>query len=157
MRSVFAIGISCFFLSIAPSPGLTAATPDPAIDIEKVWSSLQSICGSWTTESQSQVEWKQEDHNRIKKVISEAGEEQMIGQLIRREDAIFYELEKDGKIVSLELKQASASSWFFASETDVLLQKVQLSLINGEVLINEIVAQSPSGRRFTIQSKLSRR
>ena len=71
------------------------------------------------------MEWKQEDHNRLKKVISEAGEEQIIGQLIRREDAIFYELEKDGKIVSLELRQASASQWVFTTETDALLQKIQ--------------------------------
>lgn len=156
MRSLAIMGTSCLFLFIATSPLRASVTPNPAIDIEKAWRSLQTIAGTWSADDQNQVKWRQTGQTRLKKVVFEAGEERTIGQLIRKKDTIIYELKKDDQIVSLELKEASPSIWVFTTETDALLRSVQLSLINGEVLKNEIVAESPSGRRFSIQSEMSR-
>ena len=156
MRSLAIIGTCCLFLFIATSPLRASVTPNPAIDIEKAWRSLQTIAGTWSADNQNQVKWRQAGQTRLKKVVFEAGGERTIGQLIRKKDTIIYELKKEDQIVSLELKEASPSKWVFTTETDALLRSVQLSLINGEVLKNEIVAESPSGRRFSIQSEMSR-
>ena len=156
MRSLAIIGTCCLFLFIATSPLRASVTPNPAIDIEKAWRSLQTIAGTWSADNQNQVKWRQTGQTRLKKVVFEAGGERTIGQLIRKKDTIIYELKKEDQIVSLELKEASPSMWVFTTETDALLRSVQLSLINGEVLKNEIVAESPSGRRFSIQSEMNR-
>lgn len=156
MRSLAIMGTSCLFLFIATSPLRASVTPNPAIDIEKAWRSLQTIAGTWSADDQNQVKWRQTGQTSLKKVVFEAGEERTIGQLIRKKDTIIYELKKEDQIVSLELKEASPSKWVFTTEAGALLRSVQLSLINGEVLKNEIVAESPSGRRFSIQSEMSR-
>lgn len=156
MRSLVVMGTSCLCLFIATSILIGSTTPDPAMDIEKAWRSLQAIAGTWTTDGQNQVAWKQDGQTRLKKIVIEAGEQRIMGQLIREKDAIIYEFEQEETSVSLKLQQALDSTWVFTTETEELLQKIELSLINGKVLKNEIVAQSPSGRRFSIQSEMSR-
>lgn len=133
-----------------------SADPDPAPDLTEAWESLQSLAGHWMSKGEQLVKWEQQDSWNLRKVLQTGDEQRVLGQLIREEDQIIYEVYAKGERFTMQLIKADPTSWTFEAQADQLLQLIKLSLDETGVLRSEMIAVSPNGRRLTTSSELNR-
>ncbi|MBX2877217.1 MAG: hypothetical protein KTR30_34170 [Saprospiraceae bacterium] len=129
---------------------------NPELDLADAWESLQSLTGYWKAKGEQLVKWKPEDPRNLQKVLHTADEQRILGQLIREDDQIIYKLNAKGEQFILQLTKVGPTSWTFEAQTNQLLQTIELSLTENGVLKSEMIAVSPSGRRLSTYSEVSR-
>lgn len=144
------------FISTISSSNPSIQNLNPELDLAAAWESLQSLTGSWKSGGEQLVKWEQQDSRNLQKVTLAADEQRITGQLIREEDQIIYSLNAKGERFILQLTKVGPASWTFEAQTNQLLQTIELSLTENGVLKSEMIAFSPSGRRLSTFSEVSR-
>lgn len=131
-------------------------SPDPELNLEEAWISLQSLLGAWASTDQNYVEWEQENQTFLKKTLKNGKGQREVGRLIKKDDKIIYQLRSEEEQFNLRLRKVTPKSWIFEAETDQLLQAIELTLTADGTLRVQTTAFSPSGRRMTMHSEMNR-
>ena len=147
-----------------PLPGKTMTVGaagfhlDPGPDTEAVWSSLQFLVGTWTSNGEQFMRWEKYSDHELRKIHldKEGKEKEQAGRLIKEGDRIRYELKSQGEVFTLLLQKGDKQAWTFAAVKDQLLQAIELHQDEKGALRTEMIAVSPSGRRMTIHSQLEK-